>query len=77
MNNMGIRGAAPCTVENPHETFLKNVCVFILSERDERERERAPMQAGEGQREREREREPSRFYAISTEPNMELDPTEL
>ena len=52
--------------------------MFILRDRKrerEREKERERAQAGEGQKKR--ERIPSRFHAVSTEPNMGLNPTNL
>ena len=39
------------------------------------ERERESAQMGEGQREKERQRIPSRFCAVSTEPDVGLEPT--
>ena len=65
-------------VEKKHIPFF-NVYLFILREEKEsasaggvgREKERKRERASE--RERERERIPSRFHAVSTEPNMGLN----
>ena len=52
--------------------FLKKFYLFILRER-ERDRERESKSRGGA--ERGRERIPSRFHAVSTDPDAELKPT--
>ena len=56
-------------------SFLKNVYLFILTERESNMHKLGRGRERERQRDRETERIPSRLHAISTEPNVGLERT--
>ena len=72
-----------CHGEQTRTTAVLSFSLFIYyekerentSRRGEKGRERETESASKGRAEREGERIPSRLHAVSTEPNMGLDPT--